>query len=156
VGNWNLKGKKTKKNKKQEKDVSLSKKKSIFLSFPTFFDVLFSLVILVLFKNTRAETMLFFFLFFLLKRSRKPILNTFSPVSESKCFFVFLWHGVVGRSIKKLFCGTNVVFELTMGGDVREPKFEGSESLGRWKRLWFFLVFLTMNAQKRYTGGNGF
>ena len=136
--------------------MSLCKKKTFFLSFPTFFPMLLSLVIFALLKNTRAEPRSFFVCFFLLQRWRKLIINTFYAVSESKCFFVFLWHGVVGRPIKKLFCGTNVVFELNDRGDEREPQFEGSVSLGERKRLWFFLVILTLNAQKLQTGRKGF
>ena len=49
--------------------------------------------------------------------------------------FCFFSHAVVGRPIKKLFCETNVDFELNDGGDERELKFEHSESLGERKTI---------------------
>ena len=65
VGNWNPKGKKTKKKQKKDKSVSRSKKKRFILSFFTFFSILLSLVIFVLFKHIRAGPRFFFFCFFL-------------------------------------------------------------------------------------------
>jgi hypothetical protein len=89
VGNWNPKGKKTKKKQKKDKSVSRSKKKRFILSFFTFFSILLSLVIFVLFKHIRAGPRFFFFCFFLLHHWRKPIINTFCAVSEPKYFFCF-------------------------------------------------------------------
>ena len=65
VGNWNPKGKKTKKKQKKDRSVSRSKKKRFILSFFTFFSILLSLVIFVLFKHIRAGPRFFFFCFFL-------------------------------------------------------------------------------------------
>ena len=115
VGNWNPKSKKTKKKQKKDKSVSRFKTKRFILSVSTFFPILLSLVIFVLFKHTRAGPRFFFFCFFSLQHWRKPIINTFFAVSEPKYFLFFLRHGVVGRPKKKFVCVTNLVLELTMG-----------------------------------------
>ena len=69
--------------------MSRSKKKRFILSFFTFFSILLSLVIFVLFKHIRAGPRFFFFCFFLLHHWKKPIINTFCAVSEPKYFFCF-------------------------------------------------------------------
>ena len=53
--------KRRKKNKKKINQCHASKKKRFILSFSTFFPILLSLVIFVLFKHTRAGPRFFFF-----------------------------------------------------------------------------------------------
>jgi hypothetical protein len=100
VGNWNPKGKKTKKKQKKDKSVSRSKKKRFILSFSTFFPILLSLVIFVLFKHTRAGQR---FVFFCYSTGENQLSTRFLQCQSRNTFCFFCDMEVLEDPKKSLF-----------------------------------------------------
>jgi len=103
VGNWNPKGKKTKKKQKKDKSVSRSKKKRFILSFFTFFSILLSLVIFVLFKHIRAGPRFFFFCFFFVTSLEKTDYQHVLCSVRAEILFLFCDMEVLEDPKKSLF-----------------------------------------------------
>ena len=104
---------KVKRRKKNKKKINLchSSKKRFIFSFFTFFPILLSLVIFVLFKHTRAGPQFFLFCY----STGENQLSTRFLQCQSRNTFFFVTSGGVGRPQKTFVCVTNLVLELTMG-----------------------------------------
>ena len=136
--------------------MSRFKTKRFILSFSTFFPILLSLVIFVLFKHTRAGPRIFFVLFFFVTALEKTnYQHVFCSVrAEILLGFFVTWR--CWKTQKKVCLCNKSCSRTNYGGGEMEPKFEGSESLGNRKRFRFFLVILTPNSKNFRLGGKVF